>query len=172
MNKLFFTSDEHYGHDRILFYCDRPFETIEEMDNEIIKRHNEVVGINDIVYHLGDFTLKGKEEAQNYIRRLNGNHIFLKGSHDYWLEDDCPAIIELKLEGNVVVMCHYAMRIWVKSHFNSWQLFGHSHGKLKGVGKQMDVGVDTNNFYPYSFEQISEIMSKKEDNFNFLKFKK
>ena len=61
------------------------------------------------------------------------------------------------------------MKTWAKSHYNSWQLFGHSHGELKGVGKQMDIGVDTHNFYPYSFNEIKRIMSKKEDNFNLVK---
>jgi len=57
-----------------------------------------------------------------------------------------------------IVACHYAMRTWPKSHYGSWQIYGHSHGKLPGMGKQMDVGVDTNNFYPYSLKQIIEMM--------------
>lgn len=171
--KYFFTSDEHYNHFNILEYSKRPFKTVDEMDETIIKNHNEVVGVDDIVYHMGDFTLKSKHEADNFIRRLNGNHIFIRGSHDYWMENDKTAreIIELKLEGEYIVMCHYAMRVWPRSHYNSWQLFGHSHGRLGGVGKSMDVGVDTESsehkrFYPYSFEEIKKIMSKKEDNFN------
>ena len=78
-------------------------------------------------------------------------------------------IWEDKIEGQYIVICHYAMKTWAKSHYNSWQLFGHSHGELKGVGKQMDIGVDTHNFYPYSFNEIKRIMSKKEDNFNLVK---
>ena len=163
---FFFTSDEHFSHFNILSYCHRPFLSIEEMDNAIIQRHNEVVGSEDTVYHLGDFTLKHK--AENYIRRLNGKHIFLKGSHDYW-NKELPYIIEKEIDGIYIVMCHYAIKIWPRSHFNSWQLFGHSHNKLEGIGKQMDVGVDGNNFYPYSFEQIKKIMAKKEDNFNLVK---
>jgi len=60
------------------------------------------------------------------------------------------------------------MRTWPKSHYNTWQLFGHSHGKLKGIGKQLDVGVDTNNFYPYTFEQLKEKMKNQPNNFNFI----
>jgi calcineurin-like phosphoesterase family protein len=144
------------------------------MDNEIIKRHNEVVGADDIVVHGGDFTLK--KDAEQYIRRLNGQHIFLKGSHDYWMNSkkdiDYLQIWEEKINGIYVVVCHYAMRTWSASHYNSWQLFGHSHGKLCGVGKQMDIGVDTHNFFPYSFEEIKKIMDKKEDNPNFINIKK
>lgn len=165
----FFTSDEHYGHDNIIKYCDRPFASVIEMNNKIITKHNELVNHNDLVIHCGDFTLKGKEYANAIIKRLNGQHIFLLGSHDNWCDKEhIHEIWEQKIEDIYIVACHYAMRVWAKSHYNSWQLFGHSHGKLKTIGKQLDVGVDTNNFYPYSFKQIKSIMSKKENNFNYL----
>jgi len=151
--KYFFTSDEHYGHNNIIKYCDRPFKNSEEMDNEIIKRHNEVVSADDVVYHLGDFTLSGKRFAENITRRLNGTHIFLKGSHDYW-DEKLPYIIEMNIDGTYIVMCHYAMRRWPRSHYDSIQLFGHSHGKLTPDKNQYDVGVDNNDFYPASLEGI------------------
>lgn len=171
--KYFFTADEHYGHANIIKYCDRPFKSVEEMDNEIIKRHNEVVSNDDTVFHIGDFTLNN--EAMSSIRRLNGVHTFIKGSHDYWLdaykEINAHEILEIEIEGQVIVLCHYSMRVWPLSHYNSWHLFGHSHGRLEGIGKSMDIGVDTESsehkrFYPYSFEEIKKIMDKKEDNFN------
>lgn len=145
------------------------------MNSILIARHNEVVGPEDIVIHAGDFTMRYKN---SYSERLNGMHIYLKGSHDYWMDreirfnsdaSNCSEIWEQEIEGQHIVVCHYAMRVWSKSHYNSWQLFGHSHGKLEGIGKQMDIGVDTNNFYPYSFADIKKIMSKKEDNFNLIK---
>ena len=85
-HKFFFTADEHYGHANIIRYCDRPFASVEEMDAEIIQRNNELVGPKDVVIHAGDFTLAKKTIAENYIKLLNGTHIFLKGSHDYWLK--------------------------------------------------------------------------------------
>jgi len=53
------------------------------------------------------------------------------------------------------------------ANYNSWQLYGHSHGRLKPIGKQMDVGVDTHNFYPYSVKEIVEEMKTKPDNQEF-----
>lgn len=165
----FFTADEHLGHTNIIKYCNRPFYTGEEMDSVIIGRHNEVVGAEDLVIHAGDFTLRKElREVENYIRRLNGKHIFLRGSHDYWMDDSYHEIWEKEIDGHFIVVCHYAMKVWERSHYDSWQLFGHSHGKIEGVGKQMDIGVDTHNFYPYSLREIEDIMSKKKDNFNFL----
>jgi len=166
----FFTADEHYGHVRILEYTNRPFSNVKEMNNEIINRHNEVVTANDIVIHAGDFSLASREEIMNkYVSRLNGNHIFLKGSHDYWLNKKAPTIFEKTIDKQKIVVCHYAMRTWAASHYNSYMLFGHSHGKLEPIGKQWDIGVDNNNFYPLSFEEIKIIMSKRPDNFNLVK---
>ncbi|MCP3686207.1 MAG: phosphoesterase [bacterium] len=163
----FFTSDEHYGHKNIIKYCNRPYEKVEEMDQDIIDKHNAVVGEKDTVVHAGDFTLANKEYAGKCIEQLNGSHVFLQGSHDSWLGKKHPLQIwEKKIEGQKVVVCHYAMRTWPTSHYNTWQLYGHSHGMLLPVGKQWDIGVDNNKFYPVSFEQLKQIMKQRPDNVN------
>lgn len=170
----FFTADEHYGHASILEYCNRPFTNVDEMDEALVKRHNEVVSTNDTVVHVGDFSmLNSRARVEAFIHRLNGDHIFIKGSHDYWL--DKPGIsfeygpeiqiwekgLSLVGKNFYIVACHYAMRVWPKAYHGAWQLYGHSHGKMAGIGPQMDVGVDTNNFYPYSLEDIAERMKNR-----------
>ena len=84
---FWFTSDQHYNHGKVIEYCSRPFSSVDEMDDILIQNHNSVVKLNDVVIHAGDFTLlKNKEQIyRKYINKLNGKHIFLKGSHDYWL---------------------------------------------------------------------------------------
>jgi calcineurin-like phosphoesterase family protein len=179
----FFTADEHYYHEKILGYCNRPFKNIDEMNEELIKRFNAVVGNDDTTIHVGDFTLsKDFGKIENIIRRLNGDHIFIRGSHDYW-RDDLPYVWECEIlnnrngeiEKNYIVACHYEMRVWPRSHYGSFMLFGHSHGKLAGEGKSIDVGVDTQHlpfhvpFSPYSLDEIREIMKKKKDNINQIK---
>ena len=170
----FFTADEHYGHKNIIKYCNRPFSSAEEMDDLLIENHNSVVSENDITIHAGDFSIRtNKDEVyQRYIEKLNGRHIFLRGSHDKWLPRHHDlSIFEKNIEGQHIVICHYALRVWSRSHYNSWQLYGHSHGKLAPQGKQWDVGVDNNNYFPVSFDQIQEIMSDRPDNFNLVKRK-
>lgn len=170
---FWFTGDEHYAHRKIIKYSNRPFETIKENNETIIENSNEVVGLRDTIIHAGDFTLlKDKEYIyKNFINRLNGTHIFLKGSHDYWLKSSPHAlqIWERKMNGCYIVVCHYAMRTWARSHYNSFQLYGHSHGKLKPIGKQWDIGVDNNNFYPVSFKDIVLIMKNRPNNKNFIR---
>jgi len=167
----FFTSDEHYEHRNIIRYSNRPFENTEEMRETFISNHNSVVGKNDITIHAGDFTFS-KDRHFIYhiiIKRLNGKHIFLKGSHDYWLngKKDINQIWERNIylngERYYFVACHYAMRHWARSHYKSIQVHGHSHGNLEPIENQWDCGVDNNNFYPVSAEQIVEIMKTKGD---------
>jgi len=150
---IYFTADEHFGHTNIIKYCNRPFNNAEEMDEQLIKNHNEVVGTDDTVYHVGDFTLKNKEYADKIINRLTGKHIFLMGSHDNW-NKELPYVIELSVDEIYVVMCHYAMRVWPRSHYDSVMLYGHSHGKLPPQKNSHDVGVDNNNYYPVTLKQI------------------
>lgn len=164
----YFTADEHYGHRNIIRYCRRPFASVEEMDRELIRRHNEVVGEEDVVIHAGDFVVRSKRSAHSYIGELRGQHVFLRGSHDRWLDENAHEIWEETIDGQVLVVCHYAMRVWPRSHYNSWQLYGHSHGRLEPTGKQWDVGVDNNDFYPLSFERIREIMRDRPDNPNLI----
>lgn len=169
---LFFTADQHYGHRNIIKYCNRPFSSVEEMNEVIIERHNEIVGIHDEVIHAGDFTLNKQQYAEKIIKRLNGRHVFIRGSHDKWMNGSYHEMIVLRrTDCPVIVVCHYAMLVWPKSHFNSWLLFGHSHGKLnnKIEGKAYDVGVDNNDFYPISLEQIRKVMKSRPDNFNLVK---
>jgi calcineurin-like phosphoesterase family protein len=179
----FFTADEHYGHggrtghEGIIKHCNRPFEDVKVMDETIIENSNSVVKKGDVVIHGGDFCWFRKYYVKDsndcvaaYANRLNGTHIFLKGSHDHWMpRNKSIQIWEKMIEGQYVVVCHYAMTTWARSHYNSWQLYGHSHGRLEPVGKQWDVGVDNNNFFPVSFEQIKEIMKERPDNPNLIK---
>ena len=115
--------------------------------------------------HAGDFTLRDKKQAEAYIRQLNGNHIFLSGSHDKWLGKGYQLKIwEQQFNKDHIIVCHYAFRTWPRSHYNSWQLYGHSHGRLPPIGKQLDIGVDTNDFYPYSLGAIRQLMKERDDN--------
>jgi calcineurin-like phosphoesterase family protein len=167
----FVSADYHLGHRNIIKYTELPFSSVEEMDETIITRHNEVVKPNDTFIHAGDFTLANANKANEYIERLNGKHIFLNGSHDSWLKGrkGINQIMELYVDGQLAVIGHYAMRVWAASHYNSWHLYGHSHGKLPPVGKSWDIGINGHNFYPYSWEEIKDIMKTRPDNPNLVR---
>lgn len=166
----FFTADEHYGHANSIKHNARPFSNVNEMNEELVCRHNEVVNQKDVTIHTGDFAWANNvKQAQEIIKRLNGNHIFLRGSHDRWMNKMFHEIWERRIGKIYVVACHYCLRTWPRSHYNSWHVYGHSHGRLEPVGKSWDVGVDNNNFYPVSFDQLAKIMEKRPDNPNLIK---
>lgn len=160
----FFTADLHLNHQNILKYCNRPFSTIESMNEELIYRWNSVVDVEDDVYHIGDFCFG---DARPFLKRLNGHIFLLSGSHDknikdLVLKDRILTISPLNDEyGNsrTIVMCHYPMRSWPLSHYASWHLFGHHHGKLEPYGLSFDVGVDCWNYYPVSLEEVATKMA-------------
>ena len=60
------------------------------------------------------------------------------------------------------------MIVWGKSHYNSWQLYGHSHGGLAPIGKQLDIGVDSHGYFPWSYDEIKLYMAMQPNNFNYL----
>lgn len=165
----FFTSDTHFNHAKILSICRPMFNNIEEMNEKIISRWNELVSPGDIIYHLGDFAWK---DAEPIIKRLNGQKFLIRGSHDsegerlkkYWCQ--ITPMKEIRIDDACVVLSHCAMRVWEKSHYGSWHLFGHSHGHLEPRGKSFDVGVDAHDFRPWTWGEVRERMGTLPDNLN------
>ncbi len=170
--EYYFSADYHVGHANIIKYCERPFQSAEEMDEYIIDTHNSIVGKRDIFIHAGDFCLYKSYERvyNNYIQRLNGKHIFLMGSHDKWLTDQQYQDIWKKgIDKHYVVACHYMLRTWPLSHYGSYCLYGHSHGNAQHLeeGKQMEIGWDLWQ-KPLAFEEVCEVMEGRPENPNLI----
>ncbi len=133
------------------------------MNEKLIQNWNSVVSENDIVYHLGDFSFS---DPSKFLKRLNGKITVLYGSHDK--NKSWPRMVDVYPDGLVdeygnkrlIVLCHYSMRSWPKSHYASYHLFGHHHGRLEPYGMSMDCGIDTHNYFPYSLDEIIQCMSK------------
>jgi len=169
--KIFFTSDNHFGHRNIISYCNRPFKTVGEMNKTMVENWNMKVSKSDTIYVLGD--LIWDKSYKDILWELNGEIIYV-ASLDYSHERIAFAnkkrfkkivhILALELKNISITLCHYCLRNWPKSHFNSWHLFGHTHGRLEPIGKSWDVGVDNNSFFPLSLEEIERIMSHRPDN--------
>ncbi len=175
-----FTSDEHFGHFNIIKFCNRPFSSLEEMNESLIERHNEVVKDGDDVYHVGDcfWRTYGYENALKTVRRWNGNHFYVLGNHEELilnnqlgqeLRDEFVWVAEREVIRPSkmypkIVLDHYAGRVWRGSGGGSIQLYGHSHGELEATphGKSMDVGVDSHNYYPVSLDQVMEVMGNRK----------
>jgi calcineurin-like phosphoesterase family protein len=167
---IFVTADTHFNHDNIRKYCDRPFDSVEEMNRRMIENWNNRVQSGDDVYHLGDFGWGSHASLHNILDQLNGRIYFIRGNHDksikkaladrfVWVKD----YHELTTHGYPkICMFHYPLRTWRSKHHGSYCLHGHSHGKLPAPPGELtvDVGVDVWNYSPVSLEEIKEHMEK------------
>jgi len=93
-----------------------------------------------------------------------GNHDKRPGK----LKEDCcwfDNLAEVSIHGQIVVLCHYDLRVWNRSNCGSWHLYGHSHGRLPEMptSLSMDVGIDTHEFRPWHYDEIVGVMEKKSE---------
>ena len=177
--RLFFTSDTHFGHRNIIKYCERPFSCIEEMDDALIANWNRVVGKDDIIFHLGDFAMGGSAEWNRLLHKLNGRIYLILGNHDMKtigagfsrLEGVAMQML-INVKGQRIYLNHYPFLCYGGAYRNTWQLYGHVHTGPANRGldaprlkmmlpTQYDVGVDNNNYIPVSFEQVKRSIRKQ-----------
>ena len=184
---IWFSSDHHYNHASkrggILAYQPergKLWSTLEDMNEAFIEKWNACVKPADTIYHLGDFAWRGvagtATDVDNILKRLNGQKFLIIGTHDEEAKRlkhrfcQQTQIKEIDIDGQHVVMCHYAMRVWPRSHFGAYLLYAHSHGNLPPFGKSIDVGVDTCHgeghvpYSPYSWTEIKSVMNGLTDN--------
>jgi calcineurin-like phosphoesterase family protein len=164
MSNTWFVADTHFGHANIIKHSGRPFDSVEEMDACLIENWNAVVRPGDVVWHLGDFAHRADEKRMQAIfGKLNGSKHLLWGNHDdaKTARLGWASISELKsitVDGQRLVLCHYAMRTWDRAHRGALQLFGHSHAKLPGWRQSCDVGVDAWAYFPTQLQDIKNAL--------------
>lgn len=174
--EVWFTADLHFGHANMIKFSNRPWDTAEEMDEGLIANWNSVVKPNDFVYLLGDVAYASAKRMLWLMSRLNGRIGLILGNHDKgiakgdcakrfeWIENLKEIYIHHEGKKQKIILCHYPMLTWNKSHRGSWNLHGHCHGNLPydSSALRMDVGVDCNDYRPICYEEVQLYMSKKE----------
>jgi len=187
---IFFTSDMHYGHEKVIKYSKRPFKNCEEMKNEFVARWNKRVKKDNLVYVLGDFSFENYENSKNILSELLGKKILIKGNHDRFSYNQYKSMgfesvfeeVAVKLLGNRIKLSHYPARanifkrIWSYFFYPKYNrylerrpilkncdylLHGHTHSKIKKQGRMIHVGVDSWNFYPVSLSEIGSLISSR-----------
>lgn len=162
----FFAADLHFGHESIIRLCNRPYDSVEEMDESIITNWNNTIPHNGVVHVLGDFLYKSSKPASYYLKRLNGKKHLIFGNHD---NIDCrsdpmwASVNEskfLKIDGNRFYLNHYPLREWPGYWGHTHHLFGHTHNTLKsfrrfdGNNGCCDVGIDAWDLRPANIHEI------------------
>jgi len=185
---VFFTSDSHFGHKNIVRSLSdwsnkdqcRDFFSIEDMNRVLIEGINRVVAPTDTLYHLGDFNFGGLHNLHTFRRAIRcetvhlilGNHDFKHGSVDPRDVDHQFASVgayrEIVVEGQEIILNHYAQRVWNRQSKGSWHLYGHSHGRLPRLKNfSLDVGVEGQGFFapfPYSMNSLRAVFQSDSIN--------
>ena len=155
----FFTSDTHFGDHRTLNLYKRPFASTAEMDAELVRRWNAVVGPGDEVWHLGDFA-RTAALAREILQQLNGIKHLIVGNNDPGPGVDqgwasVGPYVEIERDGHFLVLCHYPFRSWRRQYEGALNLHGHAHGRMKApLPRQFDVGVDVRDYRPVTVAEL------------------
>jgi calcineurin-like phosphoesterase family protein len=176
---IWLTADGHFGHENIIKYEHRPFSSVEEMDRILIRNINDLVGPDDELWYLGDFTM---ERNFGYVRDyreqiLCHNIHFIRGNHDRDFSQagvfsswaDYAEIGRLARDGYMACLSHYPYLSWNRMLYGTIMCHGHIHSqpeynarnRAMGV-RRYDVGVDANNFRPVALEDIVEFFADTE----------
>jgi calcineurin-like phosphoesterase family protein len=193
--RLYFTSDTHYNHSNICTATTtwvgaenltRKFNTLNHMNDALVNNINEVVGENDVLVHLGDWSFGGFEKISEFRNRIICKNIHLTyGNHDHHIRNNKEDIQEIfsttqdylfldvrrpSKDGKGVmdkysfVCMHYPIASWDSMNDGVIHLHGHVHlppNLRLGEGKSLDVGVDGNNLHPMSLDEILSVVKNQ-----------
>ncbi|GLO66283.1 hypothetical protein [Oceanobacillus kimchii] len=159
----YFTSDSHFYHRNVLNFEDRPFDSVEEMNNKLVESWNRSVNNRDIVHHLGDFCFGGYDNWKTILDQLKGRIILYKGNHDDsktlkkiakdgYFEDVHSVGNYIKMHGYQLWLTHYPMEIGIRP--NKFSIHGHLHSQPSNMLNQINVGVDSLIFKHKKFGEL------------------
>lgn len=185
MSNIWFTSDLHFGHENVIKFCERPWDSVEAMNEGLIQKWNSRVREGDLVYVVGDFAFCNSTTREFILNRLHGTKILVQGNHDKGKV--CPkgfssmvSRLEIPIAGENVRVSHYPPRytglkqFWYKYILRrcpkyldrmlpddgGWFIHGHTHNPEQFNNRQIHVGVDAWNYYPVSISQISNYIQQ------------
>lgn len=189
---IWFTSDQHYGHDKVIGFSQRPFIDLADMNAGLIQKYRAKVRPHDICYFVGDVFFCGYIEAHSIMEQLPGRKILIQGNHDKFSQKQYISLgfeivaeeMVVRLFGRRIKLCHYPRTptLWdkLRSKFmhnydyryperrppydGRWLIHGHTHGKdqINVKKKTIHVGVDAWNYAPVGLKQIESMIAKAE----------
>lgn len=170
--RVFITSDTHFFHTNIIQYCNRPWATVEEMNEGLIERWNSVVGKEDTVIHLGDFGFGGKTRIKGIFDRLNGKIDLIMGNHDNFRVRDYYKMGFHRVYDKPILYKDFFLLShepvgWVKDGGVYANIYGHVHDlpHFKNFTQNTFCAcVERTDYKPILFEDIVAKMKSCEEN--------
>ena len=157
----FYTADLHLGHASIIAMCNRPFTSVEEMDQVLVENIRKRVCQKDDLWIVGDLAMAkmaDRPRIEALFKRIPGRKHLIIGNHDKrWVHElkwhSIGGLKEIKDEGRRVTLCHYPLMTWPGSRHGAMQLFGHVHNNWVGCRGSVNVGVDLWDFMPVTLDE-------------------
>lgn len=166
----YYIADTHFGHENVLKFDNRPFLSVDEMDEILIAQWNAVVKDTDDIYIIGDFIYRAEKPYTWYLNQLKGRKHLIQGNHDGNLLKDEAAkeyfvsidkMTYVKDGDYTIVLCHFPIAEWNKYWRGSWHIYGHIHNQKKGCfqfmsgeDRTLNAGCMINNYTPVTIEQL------------------
>lgn len=170
MSKIYFISDTHFFHNRIMSYENRPFETLDKMNQGMVDNWNSVVNEEDAVFHLGDVAVTDNFNAmKNIISKLNGNKILIKGNHDNLMSSSYELMGFNEVYSYPIIFKEFYILSHAPLYVNQNMPYVNIHGHLHWHGSKYDnekffnVSVERINYTPIDFEEIVNHFKSFED---------
>lgn len=170
MQKTWFISDTHFGHSRIITYENRPFNSLSEMDEVLIKNWNKKVKNEHFVFHLGDVSLYPKDKSIEIFKRLNGRKILIMGNHDrghsrkYWKSIGFEEVSKYPILFDDQFLLSHEPRYEIADKGLYYNIHGHLHSH--GIAYQpeifFNVCIERNDYKPVDIETIRKKLLNKE----------
>lgn len=165
----FYISDTHFSHDNILKFegVARPFASIEEHDEELIKRWNDRVGPNDKILHLGDVCFKPATSMDRILPRLNGKKHLIMGNHDtsptdrYLKYFKIFPVVTTKDSG--LIFSHYPLHDSQLGYRYSVNVHGHCHSKSLPDKRYVNISCEHTNLAPISRDELMKLVKGTTD---------
>ena len=168
---IFFTSDLHLGHANIIKHCNRPFSSVEEMDEHLLSAWNSRVRPNDTVYILGDLIFRSKVPVDSYLSRLRGKKHLIIGNHDKgWMKKtdmsehfvSVERFAEISDGQHKMTLCHYPLMSWNHIAKGSYMIHGHIHNSrdamyfplMRQMPNLLNAGVEINGYHPVKLDEL------------------
>jgi calcineurin-like phosphoesterase family protein len=168
---IYFTADLHLGHANIIKHCDRPFTSVDEMDDHLIKAWNSRVRPNDTIYIIGDLIFRNSASPDSYLSRLRGKKHLILGNHDKdWVKKTDMSQHFISVERYVefsdgqhrITLCHYPLMSWNHIAKGSYMIHGHIHNNqdamyfplMREMPNLLNAGVEINGYHPVKLDEL------------------
>lgn len=168
----YFTSDLHLGHENIIEYCDRPFDSVAEMNRTLVDNWNDLIDPDDVVVFLGDLGhFADDDELRRWLRKLHGRVIFIEGNHDHpnrYVDGVHTHQYYILKRGNRRFYCTHrpenAPRFW-----DGWIIHGHHHNNhpdeyplVNPKEQRVNVSIELTGYEPILEHELIALIDRGE----------